>query len=459
MSKERELFKSRLGFLLIAAGCAIGLGNVWRFPFITGQYGGAIFVVIYILFLFLVGLPILTMELAVGRASRKSLGRSFETLAPNTRWYLNKFWMIPGNYILMGFYSLVTGWMLYYTIAIFSNSIDKNIDQKTAGAVFGSMLSSPLDQFLCTIVVVVGSFLVCSLGLRRGVERITKPMMILLFGLLLFLALRSFSLPGFEQGVSYYLMPNLDNIKSAGILSVLSAAMGQAFFTLGLGVGSIQIFGSYMSKDNTIGYEAVTIALLDTTVAILAGFIIFPACFSYNVEPSSGPGLVFVTLVSVFSNMEFGNIWGGIFFLFLLFSAVSTLIAVYENIIAISMEVFNISRKKSVVINCIVILLLSIPCLLGYNLWSNIQPLGEGSTILDTYDFVLSKNILPFGAMCYILFILLKRGWGHDNYLKEMNEGVGLKFPKVTIWYYKIVLPLVVFVLFIQGYLEIFVEG
>ena len=452
----REQFSSRLGFLLIAAGCAIGLGNVWRFPFITGMYGGAIFVIIYIIFLLFVGLPILTVELAIGRASRQSLGKSFEKLAPNTKWYYNKFWMIPGNYILMAFYSLVTGWMLYYTVKVGSGSFSDGLTREAAGGVFGSMLSSPGVQFICAFIVTVGAFAVCAFGLRRGVERITKPMMMILFALLIFLALRSFTLSGFEAGISYYLKPNLANMQEHGILNAISAAMGQAFFTLGLGVGSIQIFGSYMNRKYSLGYEAITITLLDTTVALLAGFIIFPACFSYDVQPDQGPGLVFITLVSVFSHMEYGAIWGGVFFLFMLFAAVSTLIAVFENIIAISMEVFGISRIKSVICNCIAIIVLGMPCLLGYNYWSDIQPLGPGSTILDTYDFILSKNILPFGTMCYILFVVLKRGWGFNNYLNEVNTGIGFKIPRFTFNYYRIVLPIVIFALFLQGYIEIF---
>lgn len=453
---EREQFSTRLGFLLIAAGCAIGLGNVWRFPYIAGQYGGAIFVIIYLLFLFLVGVPLLTMELSVGRASRKSLGKSFETLTPYSNWSKNKYWMIAGNYILMSFYSLVTGWMLYYTINVWSGSFGTNLDQAKAGAIFGELLSDPSSMFICALCVIVGSFAVCALGLRKGVERITKPMMLLLFALLIFLALRSFTLPGFSEGISYYLMPNFDNLQSQGILNAISAAMGQAFFTLGLGVGSIQIFGSYMNKKYSIGYEAVTITLLDTTVALLAGFVIFPACFSYGVETTQGPGLIFVTLVSVFSNMEYGNIWGGIFFLFMLFAAISTLIAVFENIIAISIEVFNISRIKSVIYNCIAIILLGLPCLLGYNVLQDIHPLGGESTILDTYDFILSKNILPFGALCYILYIVSKRGWGFKSYMQEVNTGNGVKVPGFVIHYYRIILPVIIFALFLQGYVELF---
>ena len=452
----REQFSTRLGFLLIAAGCAIGLGNVWRFPYITGQYGGAIFVIIYLCFLFFVGVPLLTMELSVGRASRRRLGQSFEILAPNTKWRFNKFWMIPGNYILMSFYSLVTGWVLYYMLMLGSGSVGENLTQVEAGQFFNDLLASPFIMFACTITVVVLSFSVCALGLEKGVERITKPMMLLLFGLLFFLAARSFTLPGVKEGLSYYLMPSFENMQKEGILNALSAAMGQAFFTLGLGVGSIQIFGSYMKKDYTLGNEAFTITLLDTTVALLAGFVIFPACFSFGVEPGQGPGLLFVTLVTVFSNMDYGAIWGGIFFLFMLFAAVSTLIAVFENIIAISMEIFRISRKRAVVINCIVILILGLPCLFGYNYLSDIHPLGGSSTLLDTYDFILSNNILPFGTTCYVLFITLKHGWGFDNYLAETNTGRGLKLPYSFKNYYRFVLPIVIVALFIQGYVGVF---
>ncbi len=451
----REQFSSRLGFLLIAAGCAIGLGNVWRFPYITGQYGGAIFVIIYLCFLFFVGVPLLTMELSVGRASRRSLGQSFEVLAPHTKWYLNKFWMIPGNYILMAFYSLVTGWLLYYMVML-GSGIMQAPTQEAAGEVFNELLVSPVSMFTCTVIVVVASFSVCAFGLEKGVERITKPMMILLFALLIFLAARSFTLPGVKEGLSYYLLPSFDNMQREGILNALSAAMGQSFFTLGLGVGSIQIFGSYMKRQYTLGYEAFTITLLDTTVALLAGFIIFPACFSYGVEPGQGPGLLFVTLVTVFSNMDYGAFWGGLFFLFMLFAAVSTLIAVFENIIAITMEMFALSRIKAVLINCCVILLLGLPCMFGYNYLSDIHPLGGSSTILDTYDFILSNNILPFGTTCYVLFITLKRGWGFDNYIAETNYGKGLKFPHAFKYYYRFILPIVILALFIQGYVGVF---
>lgn len=453
----REQFSSRLGFLLITAGCAIGLGNVWRFPYITGQMGGAVFVFIYIFFLLLVGIPLLSVELAVGRASRKSLGSSFETLTPGSKaWRRHKYWMISGNYVLMAFYSLVTGWMLYYTVQVFSGTFGQGLDQGSAGGYFNDMLASPGIQFCCTLVVTTLAFGICALGLRKGVERYTKPLMVCLFLLLVFLALRSVTLPGFREGMSYYLMPNFENIESSGLMTTLAAAMGQAFFTLGLGVGSIQIFGSYMNKKYSLYYESVIIAILDTCVALLAGVVIFPACFSYGVEPGAGPGLIFVTLVSVFSHMEFGALWGGAFFLFMLFSAISTLIAVFENLIGICMDLFSISRLKAVAYNFIAVLALGLPCMLGYNLLSFVHPMGGESTILDTYDFVLSENILPCGAMCYILYVTLKRGWGFDNYLNEVNSGKGLKLSAKARNYYRFLLPLIIAALFIEGYIGIF---
>ena len=400
----------------------------------------------------------LSIELAVGRASRSSLGRSFENLTPNRNWKLNKYWMILGNYVLMAFYSLVTGWMLYYTVLVFTGTLDSQIDQSKAGAIFGDMLSKPAMQFLCTLIVTCGAFAICACGLKKGVERITKPLMVLLFLLLIFLSLRSFVLPGFKEGMTYYLMPNFENIEGSGLMTTLAAAMGQAFFTLGLGVGSIQIFGSYMSKKYSLFYESAIITTLDTFVALLAGVVIFPACFSYGIEPGSGPGLIFVTLVSVFSNMELGWLWGGLFFLFMLFAAISTLIAVFENLIGISIDLFECSRVKAVVGNCLAVLILGLPCMFGYNLWSNIHPMGGESTILDTYDFVLSLNILPLGAMVYILYVVLKRGWGFSGYAKECNTGKGIKLPSWALWYYRIVLPLVVITLFVQGYIGMFAK-
>lgn len=455
----REHFSSRLGFLLIAAGCAIGLGNVWRFPFITGQYGGAIFVLLYFLFLVAFGVPLLSMELAVGRASRRSLAQSFEVLTPNSKsWRLNKYWMILGNYVLLSFYSVVTGWMLFYCIKGFTGEFGVNSTAQEAGKAFGDMLSSPSAMLTNLLAVVSLAFGICALGLRKGVERITKPIMILLFGLLVFLSLRSFTLDGFSAGIEYYLYPNWESIEKHGILVTLSAAMAQAFFTLSIGIGAIQIFGTYMDSRYTLASEALTITILDTTVALLSGLIIFPACFTYGVEPNEGPGLIFVTLVSVFSNMEHGGIWGGIFFLFMLFAALSTLIAVFENIIAISMELFTTSRRRAVMINYVLIIALAMPCLFGFNLLSDVHPLGGNSNFLDLEDFIISNNILPLGALCYVSYITWRGGWGFEKYRKEANTGKGLKIPAWGIAYYRYVLPVVIVFLIINSYQAVFAK-
>lgn len=456
----REHFSSRLGFLLIAAGCAIGLGNVWRFPYITGQYGGAIFVFIYIFFLVVLGLPLLMMELAVGRASRRSLARSFEELSPNSKWHYNKFWMIAGNYVLLSFYSVVTGWMLYYCVKGFTGEFGVNSDAATAGQSFGHMLASPSDMLMNMLAVVAIAFTVCSMGLRKGVERITKPLMILLFALLFFLAIRSFTLDGFAAGIEYYLKPDLSKITDGGaarVFEVLSAAMAQAFFTLSIGIGAIQIFGTYMDSQRTLASEGLSILCLDTTVALISGLVIFPACFTYGVEPGQGPGLIFVTLVSVFSHMANGALWGGLFFLFMLFAALSTLIAVFENIIAISMELFSTSRRRAVMGNFAAILIIGLPCLFGFNLLSWIQPLGEGSTILDLEDFIVTYNILPFGALIYAAFVTWRTGWGFDNFLKECNTGNGIKMPSWGLKYYRFVVPAVIVFLILNSYYSIFI--
>ena len=456
----REHFSSRLGFLLIAAGCAIGLGNVWRFPYITGQYGGAIFVFIYIFFLVVLGLPLLMMELAVGRASRRSLARSFEELSPNSKWHYNKFWMIAGNYVLLSFYSVVTGWMLYYCVKGFTGEFGVNSDAATAGQSFGHMLSSPSDMLMNMLAVVAISFAVCSMGLRKGVERITKPLMILLFALLFFLAMRSYTLDGFAAGIEYYLKPDLSKITDGGaarVFEVLSAAMAQAFFTLSIGIGAIQIFGTYMDSQRTLASEGLSILCLDTTVALISGLVIFPACFTYGVEPGQGPGLIFVTLVSVFSHMANGALWGGLFFLFMLFAALSTLIAVFENIIAISMELFSTSRRRAVMGNFAAILIIGLPCLFGFNLLSWIQPLGDGSTILDLEDFIVTYNILPFGALIYAAFVTWRTGWGFDNFLKECNTGKGIKMPSWGLKYYRFVVPAVIVFLILNSYYSIFI--
>ncbi len=459
----REHFATRLGFLLITAGCAIGLGNVWRFPYIVGQYGGAFFVLIYIFFLVFFGLPLLMMELAIGRSSRRSLAQSFETLEPQGRhWHFNKWWMIAGNYVLMSFYSVITGWMLYYSLKGFSGEFGVNSDATVAGAAFADMLASPSSMLISMLAVVAVAFGICACGLRKGVERITKPMMILLFALLIFMALRSFTLDGFEEGVSYYLKPDLSKITDGGIarvIEVFSAAMAQAFFTLSIGVGAIQIFGTYMSSNQTLASEGLSILALDTTVAFLSGLVIFPACFTYAVEPGQGPSLIFVTLVSVFSHMENGAFWGGIFFVFMLFAALSTLIAVFENIIAIFMELFTTSRRRAVMINFCVIFVVSLPCILGFNYWSDIHPLGGSSTILDLEDFIISYNILPFGALVYAAFITWRGGWGFNNFLSECNTGKGVRMPSWGLNYYRFVVPVVIFLLIANCYYSVFFAG
>ncbi len=459
----REHFATRLGFLLITAGCAIGLGNVWRFPYIVGQYGGAFFVLIYIFFLVFFGLPLLMMELAIGRSSRRSLAQSFETLEPQGRhWHFNKWWMIAGNYVLMSFYSVITGWMLYYSLKGFSGEFGVNSDATVAGAAFADMLASPSSMLISMLAVVAVAFGICACGLRKGVERITKPMMILLFALLIFMALRSFTLDGFEEGVSYYLKPDLSKITDGGIarvIEVFSAAMAQAFFTLSIGVGAIQIFGTYMSSNQTLASEGLSILALDTTVAFLSGLVIFPACFTYAVEPGQGPSLIFVTLVSVFSHMENGAFWGGIFFVFMLFAALSTLIAVFENIIAIFMELFTTSRRRAVMINFCIIFVVSLPCILGFNYWSDIHPLGGSSTILDLEDFIISYNILPFGALVYAAFITWRGGWGFNNFLSECNTGKGVRMPSWGLNYYRFVVPVVIFLLIANCYYSVFFAG
>lgn len=456
-SNSRELFSSRLGFILIAAGCSIGLGNVWRFPYIAGQYGGALFVLIYIAFLILLGIPLVTIELSVGRASRRSIGLSFEALTPNKKWKYCKYFMIFGNYVLMAFYTMVTGWMLYYTIEMFSGFLTSvPMSQEESGRFFNSMLQEPEPQIMFTAAVTIAGFAVCAFGLRKGVEGFTKPLMVLLFLLLLFLAARSFFLPGFEDGIRYYLYPDFSKITKDNFYEILSAACGQAFFTLGVGIGSLQIFGSYMSSKKSVAYEASVIAILDTMVAFLAGIVIFPACFSYAVEPGQGPGLIFVTLVSVFSHMEYGQFWGGVFFLFMFFAALSTLIAVFENVIGITLDIFRISRIKAVIWNFIVIFAMSLPVILGFNVLSFIHPMGQGSVILDLYDFILSQNIIELGSVVYVLYASWHYGWGFDNYLKEANLGQGLKVSRKLQFYFKYVLPIIVLVLFVQGYISVF---
>nr|MCR5084821.1 sodium-dependent transporter [Succinivibrionaceae bacterium] len=390
-------------------------------------------------------------------ASRRSLAQSFEGLeAKGSRWHLNKYWMIAGNYVLMSFYCAVTGWMLWYCVRGFMGDFGTNTTTEQAGAAFSSMLSSPSGMLVSMFVVIGFGFAVCALGLRRGVERVSKPMMLILLALLVFLAARSFTLDGFAEGMSYYLAPNVEAMRQHGLIEIVSAAMAQAFFTLSIGVGAIQIFGTYMSSEHTLTSEALRITLLDTTVALLSGIVIFPACFSYGIEPGQGPGLVFVTMVSVFSHMEYGAFWGGFFFLFMLFAALSTLIAVFENIIATSMEICGVTRGRAVLWNLLAISVISVPCVLGFNVLSDFHPLGGGSTILDLEDFLVSSNILPLGALCYALFVTSRTGMGFRRYVDEANVGQGIKIPARGLAYYRVFLPVVIFLLVANCYFVAF---
>ena len=448
---QRERFKSRLGFLLLSAGCAIGLGNVWRFPYMVGQNGGAFFVLFYLLFLVIMGLPILSMELAVGRASRKSIIREFETLEkPGSKWHWYSPFGMLGNYMLMFFYTVVGGWLVNYFVQYLTGSL-AGLDSEGVQAAYASMLSDPAEMISWMLVVVLIGFVICLGGLQKGVERISKWMMVALLALILVLAVRSLTLPGGGEGLAFYLMPNLENLKKVGLVNCLAGAMEQSFFTLSLGIGAIAIFGSYMDKDRTLLGESVGIAALDTFVAITAGLIIFPACFAYGVAPDSGPNLLFVTLPNVFSNMAGGRLWGALFFLFMSFAALTTVVAVFENILACCMDKWGWTRKKAVLVNLVILALGSVPCALGFNVWSNFNPLGAGTVVMDLEDFIVSTILLPFGSLLYLLFCTRRSGWGFDAYLEEANTGKGLKMARALRFYLTWILPVMVAVLLAMG--------
>ena len=453
---NRERFSSRLGFILISAGCAVGLGNVWRFPYITGQYGGAAFVLVYLIFLVLLGLPIMVMEFSVGRASQKSAARSFHVLeSAGTKWHLQGYACMAGNYLLMMFYTTVGGWMAAYIFKTLTGEF-KGLDSDGVAAVFNDMLARPGYMTFWMVLVVLLSFFICSLGLQKGVERITKAMMSCLFLILLILCIRSVTLPGASEGLRFYLIPDFTRFTENGVGNTIFAAMGQAFFTLSLGIGAMAIFGSYIGKDHTLTGETINICLLDTLVAFLAGLIIFPSCFAFGVDPGQGPGLVFITLPNIFNQMVGGRIFGVLFFVFMTFAAQSTIIAVFENIISFSMDLFGTSRKKTVLINGIAIILLSLPCVFGFNIWSGFQPMGAGSTIQDLEDFIVSNNLLPLGSMVYLLFCTSRYGWGWKNFLAEADTGKGVKFPAWARVYVSYILPLIVLFIFIMGYYQKF---
>ena len=453
-SNSRETLGSRLGFIFLSAGCAIGLGNVWRFPFITGQYGGAFFVLIYVLFLLFFALPILVMEFAVGRASQRSVSQSFAVLAPK-----NKIWSLwgyagwVGCCLLMMYYTVVAGWMIAYTFYAASGALE-GISPEQVGAAFGELVSNPERTALWLYVAVSIGFIVCCSGLRSGVERVTKIMMAGLLVIMIALALRSVTLEGSEKGLSFYLKPSFENLTAKGFWTSVYAALGQSFFTLGLGVGSMAIFGSYISKEKSLMGESLIVTILDTFVALTAGLIIFPACFAYGINPGAGPGLIFVTLPNMFNSMPSGHIWGTLFFLFMSFAALSTVIAVFENIVACYMDHFGWSRHKATLVMGVTLFVLSIPCALGFNLWSDIHPLGGSSGILDLEDFIVSNNMLPIGSLIYLLFCVTRYGWGWDNFVKEADTGKGAKFPREI--YFRVIVPLIILLILGVGYYQTF---
>ena len=447
---ERENFKSRIGFILVSAGCAIGIGNVWKFPYVTGANGGGIFVLFYLLFLITLGIPVMTMEFAVGRASRKSSIRAFKALEPaGTKWHLHGWACLVGNTMLMMYYTTVSGWMLSYFVKFAGGTFSgKTVDD--VDGIFGAMLASPTEMGLFMAVTVLGGFLVCSLGIQNGVERVTKVMMSGLLFLIVILAIHSIMLPGSGEGIRFYLLPDPARAAEVGLGHVATAAMNQAFFTLSLGICSMEIFGSYIGKERTLASEAGWICVLDTFVALTSGLIIFPACFSFGVEPNAGPPLIFITLPRVFLSMAGGRIWGTLFFLFMTFASFSTVIAVFENIIATCMDHFEWDRKKTVAICCVFLLIASMPCVLGYNVWSDLRIIGDRD-VLDSEDFIVSNILLPLGSLVFTLFCCTKWGWGFDKYREEVNTGEGWKIPEWFKYWFRFGIPVLVLVILVQG--------
>ena len=455
---EREKFGSRLGFILVSAGCAIGLGNVWKFPYMCGQYGGAAFLLIYLLFLAILGFPIMVCEFSVGRASQKSCATSFKVLEPEgTRWHKYSYIGMAGNYLLMMFYTTVAGWMLYYFWRSLSGEFTATpLSTEQISNKFNNLLQSPATLTFWMILTVILAFGICSLGVQKGVEKVTKIMMLLLLGLIVILAVHSTLLPGAGDGIRFYLVPDFHNMLEKGIGNVIFGAMSQAFFTLSIGMGSMAIFGSYLDKSRSLTGEALSITILDTFVALMAGLIIIPACFSYGIEPDAGPSLIFITLPNLFNQMTGGRIWGSLLFRFLSFAALSTVIAVFENIISFAIDLWGWSRKKAVIVNILAIIVLSMPCVLGYNMLSGFHPLGSGTTIMDLEDFLISSNVLPLGSLVYVMFCTTRYGWGFQNFLTEADAGNGLRFPHQLRWHMTYIIPAVVVFIYLKGYYDLF---
>ena len=448
---ERETLKSRLGFILLSAGCAIGIGNVWKFPYIAGQGGGGACVLFYLIFLVILGLPIMTMEFAVGRASRKSPVRAYQALEkPGQKWHIHGYFTLIGCYLLMMFYTTVAGWMLHY---FYMTAVGKlaGLNAEQVAGKFTEMLASPATMTFWMVFVVVVGILVCAKGLQSGLERVTKGMMIALLLIMVVLAVNSLFMPGAKEGLSFFLVPDFTRMQEVGVVNTLVSAMNQAFFTLSLGIGAMSIFGSYIGKEHSLLGESVRIVVLDTFVAITAGLIIFPACFTYHVDQTSGPSLIFITLPNIFANMSMGRLWGSLFFLFMAFAAMSTVLAVFENIICCGMELTGCSRKKSSLVNLVLIILLSMPCVLGYNLWAWDGFAVFGGAVLDVEDFLVSNLFLPLGSLVYLLFCVTRYGWGWQNYKKEVNTGRGLKVQDWMRGYLTYVLPLIVVFIFAFG--------
>lgn len=453
---ERENFGSRLGFILVSAGCAIGLGNVWKFPYICGQNGGAAFILIYLCCLLLLGLPVIICEYALGRGSRRTITKAFDVLQPKgSKWTRLKWIGFGGNYILMMFYTMVAGWMLYYAYMMITGVFEGS-DVTKVQQTFEELLAQPGTLFFWAVVVIVLSLGVCSLGLKNGVERVTKIMMLLLIGLMIVLGIRSITLSGAEEGLRFYLVPNFAKMMDRGIGNVVFDAMTHAFFTLSIGMGAMEIFGSYMKKDRKLVGEAVSVLCLDTFVALMAGIIIIPACFAYGIQPDSGPSLLFITLPNVFNHMSGGRIWGSCFFIFMSFAALSTVIAVFENIVMMIIDGLGWSRAKAVKINIVAIAILSLPAILGFNVLSGIQPIGPGTSIMDLEDFLVSYNILPLGSLMCVLFCTRKNGWGWEGFRKEANTGKGISLPDAVKAYMSYVVPTLIVVIYIKGYYDMF---